>query len=332
MKVNLLSIGIILGMPFASFMMANPTTATTFNLTPLDLENGLTVSGTVTTDGTIGNLSASNFTDWNINVASFNEIIYNKNNTHPNTFLVTTDGQTITVDTSPEGGELGFYGGRRFQVQLANFTVPDFYPAFAFYTAGSNFQYLPFNPPSDGSPYVVAQASSPDSNIFNVIPLDFGNGITMSGTITTDGDLNQFNPVDWNIVVREVTVLRTFTQKNSRVLASDSVVTDGSTITVINSDGDNPGGSWAFGLPGFDPTIVQLADFTDPSILGGQAYYLTPFGYQGILSPLSSEPNYLAATVTSNPPTVPEPSMGIGIGSIGIILGSQSLLKRKSDR
>jgi hypothetical protein len=347
MKANLLSLGLILGMPIASLMMANPATASIFNLTPLELGNGLTVSGTVTTNGTIGNLSASNFTAWNITVQSVNEIVYNKTNSPSaisSLVSVTPDRQKITVATSPDGfedgGTLEFFRRRPdiYSVGLANFTSPFLPGGQAFYVNGGNFDFLPLNQP-DATDYVAAQASSPGSNIFNLVPLYFQDGITtMSGMIATDGTtglLSESNLLNWNIIVTQTTT-DIFNERNSRVLASDGVVTDGSTITVTNSDGDNPGGSWSFGLPGFpgriDPTVVQLADFTDPTIMGGQAYYLTPLGYQGTLSPLSSAPNYVAATVASNPPTVPEPSMGFGIQSIGIVLGLGVLFQRKSER
>lgn len=346
MKANLLNLGLILGMMLASLRIANSATAMTFNLTPLKLGNSLTVSGTVTTDGTIGNLSASNFTAWNITVKSVNKILYNKTNSPSaisSLVSVTPDGQKITVATSPngfeDGGILEFFTQRPdiYSVALANFTNPFLPGGQAFYINGGNFDFIPLNQP-DATDYIAAYASSPGSNIFNLLPLHFQDGMTtMSGTITTDGttgSLANSNLLNWNIVVTQTTT-DIFNEQNSFVLASDGVVTNGSTITVTNSDGHKPGGSWSFGLPGvpgrIDPTVVQLADFTHPKIIGGRAYYLTPLGYQGILYHLSSDPNYVAAIVASNSQTVPEPSMEFGIQSIGIVLGLGILFQRKSE-
>jgi hypothetical protein len=333
-RANWLGIGFIVGI---SLLLTDAATATNFKLNTLTLDSGLILSGSVTTDGTQGALAAGNFTGWNIKITSFNDIATYNKTTSPfadvSLVSVTTDGK-LTVATPPDefsdGGVLSFRRGAFFLAQLADFTSAFLPGGQAGYIANrGNFSFLPLNQPN-GIDYVVAEDSSPTTGgtIFNIRPLDLGDGLFLRGTITTDGTVGSLtgnNLLDWNLNVSESST-RTFTEKNSRVLAAEGVQSDENKITVTNPDG-----SLAFGLPGIpgrlDPTIVQLADFTDPTNNpGGQAFYLTPFGLEGTLTPLSFASDYVVARLASNS-TVPEPSTTLGLVTLGL-LGIGSAIKR----
>jgi hypothetical protein len=120
--------------------------------------------------------------------------------------------------------------------------------------------------------------------------------VTTDGTV---GALSTANIRSWNVTVTQTEVLDTFNQSNSAMLDPSALVTsDGRSIRVAN-----PGGSWGFRKGFLEPSIVQLADFTDPNVPGGQAGYLGPFTSQ-TLSPLSSDASYVAASAVPEPSTL----------------------------
>jgi hypothetical protein len=131
------------------------------------------------------------------------------------------------------------------------------------------------------------------AGLYQLTPLDLGSGVSVTGTVATDGTIGALsagNFTAWNITVT-LTTVDLFNSSNSRDIFSALTVTaDGRAITVANPDG-----SWAFFKgPLLEPTVAQLADFTDPTVPGGQAAYISPFTSQ-MLSPLSNDANYMAA-------------------------------------
>lgn len=77
--------------------------ATEFQVVPLDLGSGFTLSGTISTDGTTGSLSASNINAWNINVWSVQDFVFNRSNTVNLSSSVHSDGTNLIIPTSPNG-------------------------------------------------------------------------------------------------------------------------------------------------------------------------------------------------------------------------------------
>ncbi len=113
-------------------------------------------------------------------------------------------GGSLTVaaapDASTDGGSLLFRSPSVFidlWAQPADFTSSSPSGGQASYAAGAAFDFLPLRQP-DGSSYVAAKESAPGSSVFDLVPLAFGGGVTMSGTITTDGQLGDvFGIRDW---------------------------------------------------------------------------------------------------------------------------------------
>lgn len=191
--------------------------ATTLRINPLDLGNGITVAGHIDVDGTIGPLTTANVTGWSVTVTQSTDLAVYDSATAPVASLalvsVAPDGRMI-VPTSPDGasdgGRLGFglppvNPPPEFGVRLADFGGPFAAGGEAFFQNGAAFGYLPLDQP-DGVDYTAAQARGPGSSVFDVTPLDFGGGIVLTGTITTDGTIGALGAgdlVDWNLVVRE---------------------------------------------------------------------------------------------------------------------------------
>lgn len=308
--------------------LGNPSTtrAATFELTPIDFGDGVEVTGRVTTDGSTGPLTEANFLSWRIQVTSTTEFAFTPANTSASISEVFSDGQGISVITAPDpftdGGSLAFRGGVRFATQLADFTTNSLPGGEAFFVNGAAFGYSSLNQP-DNSTYLAATPRSGEMNVFDLVPLDFGDGLTMTGSITTDGTIGALtgdNLLDWRIVIREVSSFGVFNESNSRVFTADGVSTDGQSIFVANPDG-----GWAFSRwpVGPDITLIQLADFTDANAPGGQALFTNPFTYE-VLTPLSYDPSYIAATLR-----VPEPD-ALLLAAIGAAFAVVSHSRRTS--
>lgn len=300
--------------------------AATFELTPIDFGDGVEVTGRVTTDGSTGPLTEANFLSWRIQVTSTTEFAFTPANTSASISEVFSDGQGISVITAPDpvtdGGSLAFRGGVRFATQLADFTTNSLPGGEAFYVNGAAFGYLSLNQP-DNSTYLAATPRSGATNVFDLVPLDFGDGLTMTGSITTDGTIGALtgdNLLDWKIAIREVSSFGVFNESNSRVFAADGVSTDGQSIFVTNPDG-----AWAFARwpVGPDITLIQLADFTDANAPGGQSLFTNPFTYE-VLTPLSNDPSYIAATLR-----VPEPN-ALLLAALGAVFVVVSHWRRTS--
>ncbi|MEM1168336.1 MAG: PEP-CTERM sorting domain-containing protein [Cyanobacteria bacterium P01_H01_bin.35] len=76
--------------------------AATFNITPLDFGDGFVATGTITTDDTIGALTADNLTSWNIMVTDgigASGFTFTETNSKliPNSQGISTDGNQLNV-------------------------------------------------------------------------------------------------------------------------------------------------------------------------------------------------------------------------------------------
>jgi hypothetical protein len=291
--------------------------ATTFDLTPRDLGSGFSFAGSITTDSTVGALTAANITGWNIQVNAVNDFYFTAANTANASSGLSVSGNQLLVPTSPDGftdgGSLSFRGGNRLQVQVADFTGANIAGGGAYYVYGSAFDIQTLGQP-DATNYVAAASAS--GNVFDLVPITFPGGAVMSGTVTTNGQSGTASLVDWNIRVRD-TMSWTFNSTNSSVLADVGLVSDGIHLTVAPIDAISNPGSFVIGAYiGFDLNGVVLADFsTDPS---GQAGYVSPSVLQLITGlPLDADGNVVVAQA------VPEPSgvalMGIGLAVVAML-------------
>lgn len=201
-------------------------------------------------------------------------------------------------------------------MQVANFTGASAAGGQAYYVHGSAFDILPLNQPNNFS-YVAATARPGIPNQFDINPLDFGNGVTMFGTLTTDGSVGATYITDWNVVVRSTTEWN-FNTGNSSVLSDFNLGSDGTNLFVTPDDGFGGYGLFAVGnRVGYDLNGVLLADYS--YIPDGQAGLVTPLVMQTV-SPLSldSNGNHIVASV------VPEPMSLLAVG-----VGLCALLRRR---
>lgn len=284
----------LLLLPACLLMAAVPARATDFQLTPVQLPGGFSLTGTVSTDGSIGPLTAANLTGWRVTVRS--STLYRYSPADPggaqvSGVTVSADGRRMTVKASPDrvrdGGILAFgaFGpGPEYGVQIANFTgYWGSNGGVAFYLAGAAFEWDWFDA-VNGSHRLVAKAP-PGSAQFRLLPVVFASGATLSGHITTDGRTGALGPaniVDWQIVakvVNDTVHYKDASGSNSQLLpGSGGLSTDGRTLSVAR-----PGGLLAFGVPPAPPrrgAAAVLADFTSAAPAGGRSGYFDAFGSQ----------------------------------------------------
>jgi hypothetical protein len=195
----------------------------------------------------------------------------------------------------------------------------------AIYIAGSAFDFLPLDQPN-GTAYVAARASPLGGNLFDLVPLAFSGGVTMYGTILTNGEGGPLGPdsiLAWDIFVDMVTE-DVFDPTNSRLWASMLGLSPDGQLTV-----NNPDGSLMFvkGIVGGHLYALQLADFIDTP--GGKAGY-----YQGAFSVttigLNAPRGPWAVTGTEPISPVPEPQsfVMLVLGALGIALPRRRRLAR----
>jgi hypothetical protein len=97
----------------ASSLLSWSQTSVSFRLSPVQLTNGWTVTGSVTTDGSVGTLSAANIVDWNLTVVQTADTVWTEKDSYNlNISGVSSDGKRLLVATSPDGvldgGNLSF--------------------------------------------------------------------------------------------------------------------------------------------------------------------------------------------------------------------------------
>ena len=284
---------------------------TTFTLRNIPLSNGWRISGTITTDGTVGTLTAANVLDWNVVVTQTTDFNWTeKDSTNLNTFGVFSDGKKISVATSPDGiqdgGAINFSrGGGGGQIAtsaiIADFTqlsrnmgYPGGLAGWQDEIWGLNFVGLNQR---NHTKYRAALVVSGQPNVFRVVVPIISNTMSMFGTMTTDGTIGSLLPqniIAWKITARNQTVTN-YTKANSTVLSSLGVTSDGALVKV-----DHAGGQLTFGIGGARPTFVAI-DFTDPSYPDGIAfYYMGNFGVMGQKAPLVG-PNAKIYVVAKKP-------------------------------
>lgn len=271
-------------------LAAAPALATDFQLTPVKLPGGVTLFGTVSTDGTVGTLQPSNIVAWNVTVRASTRYDYTPVNAPPTSLLdvaVTSNGRQMRVKSAAggNGGALAFGTYMpEVGVHVANYSVD--WPGglgFSMFQYGADFEYLDL--PVDPSGWrVVAQAKA-GSTAYKLVPVVFPSGATLSGVITTDGSTGAINAaqlLDWHLTVRrdeDTVYFRDVNGSNSVVLpGSGGLSTDGQSLFVAR-----PGGYLGFGVPPDPPARGRgavPADFTAAAPRKGQAGYFDPFNVQ----------------------------------------------------
>ena len=298
---------------------ANAGTPTVFKLTQMNLSNGWSVTGTVTTDGSTGYLSAANIVDWNLTIVQTTDMLWNQGNSdNLNISGVSTDGRKIYVATSPDGFQDGgtlYFRRPRGQGQIpTNAYIADFtslgdilgygmggIAGWQDEIAGLNFvalnqQYNTKYPAAVAIGATPVSATIKPVNKFMInVPIISGNPLmTMFGTIFTDGTIGNLAPkniTSWNITARTQTFYY-LTKQNSVVMETQGVSSTGTALHV-----DHAAGRFVIGIPGRRPTFVTIADFTDPNYPDGFAnYYAGNYGVMGDKWPLvgSSDTLYIA--------------------------------------
>ena len=273
----------------ALMLGAQAVQATDFHLAPVRLPGGVTVFGTLTTDGTTGPLTAAQIVGWRVIVRTTTRHDYTPANAPPQNMLavsVNSDGRKMRVATSPDGngGALSFgTSAPEVLVHVANYAAG--WPTgmgFAMYQYGADFEYVDL-PVSPTGQRVVARAPVA-SNDFKLVPVDYPSGATLTGSIRTDGSRGAMGPaqlLDWHLTVRRVEDFVYYhdgTGSNSQVLpATNGLSTDGQTLYVAR-----PGGYLGFGVPAVPPARGRgavPADFSAAAPSRGQAGWFDPFGF-----------------------------------------------------
>jgi len=249
----------------ALLVSATPASAAFYELAPLDLGSGYSLSGAIFTDGTMGPLSAANVTNWSLKVTAINDIVYTPSNTHYAGSQAFVSGGQLLVPTSPDGssdgGSVAFRAGNYFQVQAADFTGANVGGGRAFYVAGPAFDFLPLHRPN-GINEVVANESAPGSLRYSLVTRRFSPTKTMTGTLSVASANGPALFADWNILIRE-TLSWTFNPGNSSVLSDLGLAAKGNNLTVTPFDVDlNPGAFMIGGFAGGDLNGVILGDFS----------------------------------------------------------------------
>lgn len=270
-----------------------PARATDFTLYPVTLPGGISIFGSLSTDGSIGPLGPAQLTGWNITVRQTSRIHYDRSNAlavQARGVSVSSDGRKLLVKTSPDGlrdgGLLAFgsFGpGPEFGVQWANFTGSYANGGTAFYLNGGMFEWQSLGA-ANGVKLPVGKASA-GSAVFKLAPVHFASGATLTGTVTTDGAVGKLTAaqlLDWSIdldSVVDTVYWRNATGGNSSVLpASTSFSTDGTQLFV-----NRPGGYLGFGVPPSSRSSgagAVLADFSGSAPPKGQVGYYDAFSLQ----------------------------------------------------
>lgn len=262
------------------------THAQTFNVRPIDFGNGIVASGALVVDDASGAI-----VDWNLVVTTTTELAHYTPANAPlrevSMLSASADGVHLSVRTSPDslggadGGVLSFHGGNPFSpvaVRVADFTSLAGPGGESGYVTPFTSDVLALGQ-ADGIDYQVASRAPGAAARYLLNDVGFSAGVTMSGSVTTDGtlgDLSAGNLSQWDIVVRQVTQ-DVFNPGNSSLLSEGvGLSADGSALIA-----DNPGGLLEFdkGAIGGHKFALTLADLVDGSFFAGTAGY-----FQGALA------------------------------------------------
>jgi hypothetical protein len=257
-----------------------------FTIRPIDFGEGIVATGTISTAG-----NSPIIDDWSLKVTTTTQLAHftpaNTRSKVVSMVQVSADGRALTVATSPDsaggmdGGVLGFRAPNPsldLGAFLADFNGANAVGGQASYMAGGAFDYRPLGQP-DNADYLVATLSPNQTNVFDLVPLAFDNGVTLRGTVKTDGSTGAIglaDIIDWDIMVDQMTV-DVFDKTNSTLQANlVGLSPDRETLTL-----DNPDGFLAFGKAAVGGRLhaLQLADFTSGSYFYNQAGYF--LGRQG---------------------------------------------------
>lgn len=275
---------------------------TVYNINAMKLTNGWKVTGTITTDGSAGTLTAANILDWNLKVVQTTDMVWTeKDSNNLNISGVSTDGTKVFVTTSPDGvldggalyfGRGGSGGGIPTNAVVADFTQLGINLGYVGGIAGwqdelGGLNYVGLNQ-RNRSRYRAALAVSGQPNVFRLIVPTISSTpllMTVCGTFTTDGTIGPLLPKNilfWKVTARTQDITY-YTKANSAVMSAMGVMTDGTLLGV-----SHVGGQFTIGIAGMRPTYVTLADFTDPTYPDGFAnYYMGNYGVMGDKSPLT---------------------------------------------
>jgi hypothetical protein len=302
---KLLTLFLVLSLSIAA--SAAPLVLTVKNL---PLTNHWQISGTITTDGALGPLTAANIIDWNLKLIQTTDVVWTeKDSTALNTIAVSSDGNSLLVPTFPNGFSTGgtlvvSRGGGGGQIAtsaiVADFT--DLSRNLGYFGGMAGYQdellglnFVGLNQPNNRQ-YRAATIDPNKLDTFTIrVPQIFPPPfkVTLFGSITTDGTIGALAPsnlIAWNITGRMQNAT-TYTPASSAVLYANGISYDGTKLLVAHT-----GGQLVIGISGARPTYVTLADFTDPARPNGFAnYYVGNFGLQGERSPLlNSSDTYYA--------------------------------------
>ncbi|MBV6457664.1 MAG: hypothetical protein HONBIEJF_00781 [Fimbriimonadaceae bacterium] len=250
-----------------------------YKISPLDLGSGFQINGEIRTNGKLGALGASDLIGWELRVTETSEIAFNPLNTHDVSSQLFVEQGIVKIPTSPDGildgGRLKVYGNSRHYAAPADCSGAFTNGGESYYCYGADFGFLSLGLPNNGY-HALGVANV--GNTFDLLPVDFGYGTTMFGTITTNVADGPVHLVDWSIIVRHQSS-KSFTPSNSRVIEMTAVTATQRTLKVHPRDGSLTPGRLVIGLPGLDPTLVILADFSiqSPYAFAG---YVDPFNYQ----------------------------------------------------
>ncbi|HEX6505815.1 MAG TPA: hypothetical protein VF011_21445 [Terriglobales bacterium] len=287
---------------FVALSSAAQTTPVVFNLNPIRLTNDWVIKGTITTDGTVGPLTLANILDWNFKIVQTTQRVWTEKDSNDwNISGVSTNGKKIFVATSPDGFQDGgtLYFGRSagwFNIPtnavIADFTQLSMNLGYIGGIAGWQdeiwgLNYVGLNQ-RDNTQYPAASALANRVNTFAVRVPTLSTSpllMTLFGTITTDGTLGTLLPqniIAWNITARNQDIRYMDKASGSRVISATALSSTGKLLGVAHA-----GGQLVIGFPGFRPTFVSLADFTDPTMPNGFAnYYVGNYGEMGNKTPL----------------------------------------------
>ena len=155
---------LILGSVLA-FAWAAPASATLFQVRPLLLPDGYSISGTITTDGAVGSLGASDITAWSISVSQVTTLLdLTKSNSSAllSQVSVGASGElnvATSADGSADGGLLQFGSYPRY-VSVADFTGINASGGAVAYRLGRTGTTAPLGQP-DASLYQAGVATMP---------------------------------------------------------------------------------------------------------------------------------------------------------------------------
>lgn len=303
-----------------TFSLITLAHAAYYTVRSLDLGGGFSLNGEIQTDGTVGPITASNITNWNLSIDQYEDFVFTEATTSNFSSGVTISGNQLRIPTSTngidDGGSLWFRGGTYNQVQVADFTALNTSGGQSFFSYGGFSGSVSLGAP-DNSSYIAGTVRSGSGNLFDLTPVDFGGGISLFGTVTAEYQAGITHISHWNVIVRSSTTWN-FNSSNSAIL-SDLNLGASPTELYVTPDSQGQYGQFIIGRRvGFDLFGTLLADYS--YVPGGEAGFITSSIYQTV-SPLdlNSAGNHVVATA------VPEPST-----LVVLALGGSALLRRRS--